>query len=146
MPAIAEQSAEEILAQHPHLILYDGVCNICNGGVRFVLQHEREPYWHFAALQTPVGQKLSAHFNMPLDNFDTMIVIDNGEVLLRSDAAVRVNSKLKAPWRWIAGSVGVLPRKLRDAGYRKLAANRFKWFGERDSCPVPGASVRARFI
>ncbi len=139
-------NAETILRDHPQLILYDGECNICNGGVRIVLQHEREPYWHFAALQSPAGQTLSRHFDMPVDNFDTMIVIDRGEVLYRSDAMVRVNSKLKAPYRWFAGGIGLLPKPIRDAGYRKLAANRFKWFGRRDSCPVPGPSVRARFV
>ncbi len=139
-------NGEDILREHPQLILYDGVCNICNGGVRFILRHEASPYWHFAALQSATGQAVSRHLNMPLDNFDTMVVIDHGEVLTRSDAAVRVNSKLKPPYKWLAGSIGLLPKKIRDAGYRTLAANRFKWFGERDSCPVPGASVRARFL
>jgi len=128
------------------IILFDGVCNLCNGFVQFVIKNDRQGYFKFAALQSEAGKSLLSklhpnHNNLP----DSVILIENQEVYFKSEAAVRIFSKLKGPVKYLAYSK-FLPLWIRDKVYDFVARNRYSWFGKKNSCVVPGPDVQSRFL
>lgn len=126
------------------LILFDGVCNFCNGAVNWIIAHDPDAKFRFAALQSEVGQKIRAEFNIGAD-VDSIILIDEGHLYTHSTAALRVARLLGGIWS--LGYVGVVvPRSLRDRIYKWFARNRYRWFGKQDACMIPTPDVRARFI
>jgi predicted DCC family thiol-disulfide oxidoreductase YuxK len=135
---------------HP-ILLYDGVCGLCNRLVQFVLRHDNDAVFRFTALQSALSARiLTRHGANPTD-LDTFYVVlnhdQNSEQLLaRSDAVVYVLKQLGGFWQIAAFLMGFLPRALRDWGYGIVARNRYRMFGRHDTCPVPSAETRARFI
>ena len=134
-------------------MLFDGVCNLCNWGVGFILRHERRRVpererFRFAHLQSVAAGRLlgGAGVSDPSSLGETMVIIDeHGRVLTRSDAAVRIAKSLRVPWRW-AALARVLPRFVRDRLYGVIARNRYRWFGKRDTCMMPTEEHRRRFL
>lgn len=131
------------------VLLFDGVCNLCSRTVQFILDHERAPTMRFCSLQSEAGRALLAQHGMlhvvAQADPDTMVFIEDGRAHDRSTGALRVAAHLKAPWRW--GRVAlVLPRFVRDLGYRFVARNRYRWFGKTDSCLVRTKELEARFL
>ena len=129
---------------HP-VLLFDGVCNLCHGAVRFVLDHDREARFRFAPLQSEVGRALLARFELDPAALDTIVLIDEAGAHLRSDAALRIARRLGAPWSWL-GPLAAIPRPLRDAVYDFIARRRYRWFGRKDVCPIPRPEWRERFL
>jgi predicted DCC family thiol-disulfide oxidoreductase YuxK len=127
------------------IVLFDGVCKFCDGGVNFILDHDRRGRVRFAALQSGAGQELLRRFGLRRDQFDTLVLIEAGRHYLRSTAALRVARHLDFPWP-LASALLLVPAFLRDAAYDLLAANRFRWFGRLDACRVPTPEVRERFL
>lgn len=129
------------------VLLVDGVCNLCNASVAFVIRHDPPPgRFRFAALQSPTGQTLLRRHALPTADFDTVVVVDGDRVLTRSDAVLRILAGLGFPWSLLAAVLQVVPRRLRDVAYAWIVRNRYRWFGRRDACLVPTADVRARFL
>lgn len=126
------------------ILLFDGVCNVCNATVQFVVEHEREPTIRFASLQSEAGSRLVAERGLPND-VSTVVLVDGDRVYTRSAAAVAVLRHLKAPWRWLA-VLWIVPRPLRDLGYDVFARLRYRLFGKREQCMVPTPELRARFL
>jgi len=129
---------------HP-VLLFDGVCNLCNATVRFLVERDPEARLRFAALQSPVGQSLLARFGLERDDFDTMVLVDGDRCATRSDAALGVVPYLSGAWPLLR-VLRVVPRPLRDAVYGFVVRNRYRWFGRRDDCMVPTPELRARFL
>ncbi len=129
---------------HP-VVLFDGVCGLCDRMVGFLLPRDREGRLRFAALQSDVGQRLLRAHGLSTTALDTVVVIADGRAYVRSDAAVRVLRELPMPWRWAAGLRWV-PQPIRDAVYDWISRNRYGWFGKRDTCRLPTPSERARFL
>ena len=129
---------------HP-VLLFDGVCNLCHGVVRFVLGHDRAARFRFAPLQSEVGRALLARFGLDADALDAVVLIDETGAHLRSDAALRVARRLGPPWSWL-GPLAMIPRPLRDAVYDFIARHRYRWFGKKDACPLPRPEWRERFL
>ena len=127
------------------IILFDGVCVLCNGSMRFVLRHERAPEFLFAAVQSSTGRQALAELGRPQEDWDSVVVIDGDAVYLKSDAALRLARGLKAPWRWL-GALRVLPRGLRDWLYDRVARNRYRIFGRYRDCLVPDQDLRRRYL
>ena len=128
------------------VILFDGVCNLCNGSVIFILEREKGPIFKFASIQSEKGKELLEWCGLPSNYSQTVILIDHGKVFSGSTAALKIGGYLKFPWS-ILSSIGLLvPRFIRDWVYTKIAQNRYQWFGKRDMCMVPTESLRARFI
>ena len=125
-------------------MVFDGVCNFCSHSVRFILEHDVRGRLRFAPLQSPIGQELLERNGIDPSDAQTFLLIDGDKVYVRSDAALEIAKDLGA-WRWLR-IFGVLPRGLRDWVYSVLARNRYRWFGKRDTCFVPTAEQRARFI
>ena len=133
-----------------HLILYDGVCGLCNATVQFVLPRDTRGLFAFASLQSATGRSMAQRFGRNPDDLDTFYLVMNyrtesPEFLMKSAAALKVASLLGQPWRLMAG-IGVLPRVLTDAVYHLVARHRYRMFGRYDTCPLPRPEQRARFI
>ena len=127
------------------VVLFDGVCNLCNGAVRFVIERDPGACFKFAALQSPTGRELLARCGVPPDGLETMVLVEGERCYTQSDSALRIAAKLGGAWP-LLGVLRLLPRRLRDRGYRVLADNRYNWFGKRESCMVPTQELRARFL
>ena len=131
----------------PPVLIFDGVCNVCNAAVNFALDHERGPVLHFAALQSPEGLALLQAHGGRVEAIAsaTVVVIDDGQRYERSAAVLRAARYLRWPWRALA-AFWIVPRPLRDALYTYFAAHRYKWFGQSEACRVPTPELRARFL
>ncbi|WP_310397027.1 thiol-disulfide oxidoreductase DCC family protein [Hymenobacter sp.] len=133
----------------PDTILFDGVCNLCNGFVQFVIRHDSEGRFRFAALQSDAARTLLAtHGVAPADltaEPDSVLLLSGGRVYSHSTAVLRIARGLGGVWR-LAGVGGVLPRTWRDALYRFVARHRYRWFGRRESCMLPTPALKARFL
>lgn len=127
------------------ILLFDGVCNMCNDAVRFVIAHDPKGYFRFAPLQSAIGHELLARCGQRADALDTMVLVEGERCSTRSDAAVRIVRHLSGAWPLLA-LLRFLPQALRDRGYRWVADNRYAWFGKRDACAVPTPELRARFL
>lgn len=127
------------------IIVFDGVCALCNGWIDFLLRHDRRGCYRFAAMQTPSGRKLLADHGLDADDSVSFLLLDERGAHTDSDAILRVLSGLGGAWRLIAAGK-LVPRFVRDPLYRLLARNRYRWFGRRDVCRIPDAEHRYRFI
>ena len=124
------------------VILFDGVCNLCNGFVQFVIARDPAARFRFAALQSASARRL-------LDGLgavpDSVVLVDGGHVYTRSSAALRIARRLPFPWS-LARALIVVPRPLRDWLYDRVARHRYRWFGRKDVCMMPTPDLRARFL
>jgi len=127
------------------IVLFDGVCNLCDSTVLFVIDRDPEGRFRFASLQSEVGARLLAEHDLPEDTLDTFVLIEDGRAFVRSTAALRVARRLPFPW-WLLGAFLLVPAALRDPVYRWVARNRYRWFGTRESCRVPTPELRERFL
>ena len=127
------------------VVLFDGVCNFCNGTVNFILEHDPEGYFRFAALQSEAARPLLAEARLASDFLDNIVLVEDGACYVRSTAALRIVRRLSWPWPLLYAAV-VIPRPLRDFVYDWVARNRYRWFGKSDVCRLPPPSVRERFL
>src|SRR5687768_17545858 len=110
-------------------MLFDGVCNVCNASVRFVVEHEQSPVIKFASLQSDEGAALVRAKGLAND-LDTVVLVDGDRVFTKSSAAVRALRYMKAPWRWLGPLLWIVPKPVRDLGYVIFAKNRYRLFGK----------------
>lgn len=113
-------------------ILFDGVCNLCNGSVRFIQKRAKQNQFRFLALQDEEGIKLLSELQIP-DQIDSVILIQNNKAFTESDAIIEISKLLPVPWNW-ARIFLILPKKWRDGCYNWVAQNRYRWFGKRKTC------------
>jgi len=134
----------------PHLILYDGVCGLCNRFVSFVLKHDTKAQFRFASLQSALGQSLLRRYARNTHDLDTVYIVTNydtgpTEMLERACAGLFVLKALGGAWQW-AGFLGFLPNALLDFGYDCIARHRYRIFGKYDRCLLPSREHRERFF
>lgn len=127
------------------VLLFDGVCNLCNVSVQWVLKHDPKGIFHFAALQSDTGQAMLKRFHLDTNNLQTVVLLDGERVYLRSDAPLEVMRRLGGLWRILYG-LKIVPRFIRDAVYNWVARNRYRWFGQREECLLPRPEWKARFL
>jgi predicted DCC family thiol-disulfide oxidoreductase YuxK len=127
------------------VVLFDGVCNLCNGSVRFVIERDPHKHFQFAPLQSETATTLIGGTADPLAMPDSIVLVDDGRLYVRSTAALRIARRLRFPWPllWVFMAV---PRPLRDWVYDVIARHRYGWFGKRDTCMVPTKEIRDRFL
>ncbi|WP_282034710.1 thiol-disulfide oxidoreductase DCC family protein [Metabacillus indicus] len=130
---------------HNKILLFDGVCNFCDGTVQFVLKHDKKEVFSFASLQSEAGQSLLRKHGLPLEDYDSFVYLDEGKVHTKSTAALRVLKELGGIYRALYLLIAV-PKPIRDAGYMMIAKNRYRWFGKKDACTLPSKDVRKRFL
>ena len=126
------------------LILFDGVCNLCNGVVHFIIKRDAKSHFQFASLQSKSGQSRLPP-TAPPPSGDTLVLIEDEEVSLRSTAALKIAWRLRAPWPLLSLFL-LVPSPLRDWLYDQVARNRYRWFGKREHCLVPTPELRDRFL
>jgi len=127
------------------IILFDGVCNLCNGAVQFVLKHDRKKQFVFASLQSEAGQKLLDQYHLPAANYTSFVLLLDGKAYTRSTAALKVARNLNGLYK--LGYVFMLvPKFIRDGVYNWISNNRYKWFGKRDACMIPTPQLKERFL
>ncbi|MBM7837455.1 putative DCC family thiol-disulfide oxidoreductase YuxK [Alkalihalobacillus xiaoxiensis] len=126
------------------IILFDGVCNLCNQAVDFVIKQDKKGYYQFASLQSESGQRLKKEYGIP-DHIDSMIVIENNRAFSKSDAAIKIVPKLSFYWQPARLAI-LIPRPIRNRLYEWIAKNRLRWFGEKETCRLPSPSERERFL
>jgi len=127
------------------IILFDGVCNFCNGSVNFIIERDRAGYFKFAPLQSEIGQTLLGEYGIDRNDTDSVVLIENGEAFVRTNAALRVARKLSGAWSLFYGFI-IVPAFIRDIFYKLFARNRYKLFGRQEACMMPTAEIRARFL
>src|SRR5689334_14514675 len=123
------------MQEHP-IILFDGVCNVCNSSITFIIKQDRNKVFRLAALQSDAGQKLLKEYRLPKQVFESFLLLEDGNVYQRSSAGLKVCSKLPWYWKWTQ-LFWAVPTFLRDAVYNFVAKNRYKWFGKKEQCMIP---------
>ena len=133
-----------------HLVLYDGVCGLCNRLLQFLLRHDRRAVFCFASLQSATGREMVVRYGGNPDDPDSFQVVADfrepgARALTKSDAAVFVASQLGWPWKGLSAA-GTLPAPLRDFVYDAIARSRYRIFGRYDECLLPSEEFRSRFV
>jgi predicted DCC family thiol-disulfide oxidoreductase YuxK len=125
------------------IVLFDGVCNLCNGVVQFIIRNDQAGVFQFASQQSEAGQKLLELRKLPA--MDTVVLIQGGKVFTRSDAVLEIFRRLPARWSWLS-AFKIVPKFLRDAVYKLIGRYRYNIFGKQESCWLPTPELRARFL
>lgn len=137
--------ASELTPQDRPIVLYDGVCGLCNRAVQFILKRDQKRRFRFATLQGTIGQEVLERDMVPA-NLDSMMLVEtDGRVSWESTAALRTARYLKFPWP-LFSILLLIPRFVRDLVYRWIARNRYRWFGKLESCPLPDPKEADRFL
>jgi predicted DCC family thiol-disulfide oxidoreductase YuxK len=131
--------------EDPAIVLFDGVCNLCNAAVNFLIDHDPNGRFKFGALQSEAVEPILEHYGIHPDHLDSFVLVDDKQVYRRSEAALRIAWRLGGAWRLLYPLL-LLPRPFRDAAYDWVAANRYRWFGKREVCRIPTPELIARFI
>jgi predicted DCC family thiol-disulfide oxidoreductase YuxK len=127
------------------ILLFDGVCNFCNDGVNFVIDHDPTGRFRFASLQSEVGRALLSSHGLSDLPLSTMVLIDGGKAYLDSEGVLRTAKRLGGAFSLLVPFL-LVPRALRDPLYRLFARNRYRLFGKMEQCSVPTPEVRSRFL
>jgi len=127
------------------VVLFDGVCNFCNSSVNMIIDNDKKDVFRFSSLQSDYGQKCLFKFNLPTDKFSTLILIDGEKFFTRSSAALRIARNLSMPYNLLYLFI-IVPPFIRNIFYDIISRNRYKWFGKKESCRIPTAEERTKFI
>jgi len=129
----------------PLVVLFDGVCNLCNASVQFIIARDPPARFRFAPLESSAGRRLIGETGARSPLPDSFVLLEHGRWYIRSTAALRVARRLRFPWPLLYVFIAV-PRPLRDVIYDFIARHRYRWFGKREACMVPTPELRARFL
>jgi predicted DCC family thiol-disulfide oxidoreductase YuxK len=141
---VSRSPPTEIGLPGPPILLFDGVCNLCNAGVQFILDHEDGPVLRFASMESEPGAAMLKALrlsSMPR----SMVLLEDGKCFTSSAAVCRVTRYLRRPWRWLGLAI-LIPASVRDVAYQWIADHRYKWFGRLDHCRVATAELAGRFL
>lgn len=129
---------------HP-ILLFDGVCNLCSTAVQFIIKQDKKACFRFASLQSETGQKLLQKFKLPTDDITTMVLVEGDKYYTHSTAGLRNAWHMGGLWRIFYLFI-IIPKPIRDGVYNWIARNRYRWFGQSESCMIPTAELKARFL
>ena len=134
------------LAKNKQLILFDGVCNLCNASVQYVIKYDKKDVFMFAPLQSDTGKKIISQYQIDTTKTDSIILYTSDHKLyFRSTAALKIATKLRFP-RNVLSFFLIVPVFLRDWVYSYIAKNRYKWFGKQKECMIPTEKIKAKFL
>lgn len=129
--------------KHP-VILFDGVCNLCNKTVQFIIQRDLDNIFLFASLQSDYAKNLLEKYPLPPKHGDSFVLFEEEKIYTKSTAALKVISRLYG-WGWVK-MFFIVPKFIRDGVYGIIARNRYRWFGKKDECMVPTPELKSKFI
>ncbi len=127
------------------IILFDGVCNLCNSSVQFIIRNDPKHHFRFASLQSNLGQSILKQFNLPTNELSSFILLDKGKISVKSTGALKVVKQLSGAWPLLYILI-IVPSFIRDAVYEFVGRNRYKWFGKKEICWLPSPEIRALFL
>ncbi len=127
------------------IILFDGVCNLCNASVNFIIDRDPGEVFRFASLQSSLGHELLARFGFSTDAYQSVVLVEGDRLFTHSSAALRIAARLPAPWKLLYVFI-MVPKPIRDAVYNWISRNRYAWFGKSDTCRIPTPELRSRFL
>ena len=127
------------------ILLFDGICNLCNSSVQFILKRDTNEQFIFASLQSDAAKNVLLQYNMKNSSLDSLVLIEEGQVFQKSTAVLKVCRHLKWPWK-VFYSFIVIPKFLRDGIYEFVAKHRYQWFGKKDTCVMVIPEHKNRFI
>ncbi|WP_079513512.1 thiol-disulfide oxidoreductase DCC family protein [Maribacter arcticus] len=134
------------MENYKKIILFDGVCNLCNGAVQFIIKRDHIDMFRFAALQSETGRKLLAERNIDTEDIDSIILIEpNVAYYTKSTAALEIGKNLKG-LRTLSSILLWLPESFRNIVYDIVAKNRYKWYGKKESCMIPTPKLKEKFL
>jgi predicted DCC family thiol-disulfide oxidoreductase YuxK len=138
------KASEEPSSANP-VLLFDGVCNLCNASVQWVLLRDKAGVFRFTALQSEAGRKLLEKFGLDTENFDTVVLISDNQLHLRSDVPLEICRQLGSFWKLLY-VFKIIPRPIRDTIYNYIAKNRYRWWGRKEECMLPRPEWKGRFL
>ena len=127
------------------IILFDGVCNLCNASVNFVIKRDKKDTFRFAALQSEIGKELTSKFNIDSTKTDSIVLIDIDKCYVKSTAALYITKSLSGGYPLLFSFI-IIPSFLRNWVYDFVAKNRYRWYGKRDVCMVPTPELKKKFL
>ena len=128
-----------------NIVIFDGVCNLCEFSVNFIFEHDTAGQFSFTPAQSPLGASLLRHFGINTSRLDTVVLVRGERAFTRSAAAIEIASILDTPWNLLAVFKAV-PEPLRDMLYDLIAQNRYQLFGKKEECMLPSEELRRRFL
>jgi predicted DCC family thiol-disulfide oxidoreductase YuxK len=131
--------------ENKSIILFDGVCNLCNTLVNFIIKHDKKAYFKFASLQSDAAKEILLQYNSKKINLDSIILIENNAVYEKSTAALKISKNLTGGFKLLYALI-IIPKFIRDWVYYFIAENRYKWFGKKESCMIPSPEIKSRFL
>ncbi len=133
------------MSEDQAVIFFDGVCNLCNGFVQFVIARDKAGYYKFASLQSATAETYLKSCNYPTGELNSVVLYENGKCYTQSTAALRILKKLSGAWPVVFAFI-IIPEKLRNLVYDLIAKNRYRWFGKQESCWLPTPELKGRFL
>lgn len=134
------------LPENKKIVLFDGVCNLCDASVQFIYKHDKEDIFKFVAIQSELGQKIIAHLGIDTSKTDSIILYEPGVAYyFKAEAALRIAKELKS-WHSILYIFIKVPDFIKNSVYDYIAKNRYKWYGKKDACMLPTPELRAKFL
>jgi predicted DCC family thiol-disulfide oxidoreductase YuxK len=127
------------------IILFDGVCNLCNASIDFILKRDSKDRFIVGALQEEAAKELLSKFRVPSNYLDSLVLIEEGKVYFRSTAALRISRKLDGIWPVFYPLI-LLPEQVRDWIYNWIGKNRYRWFGKKSTCRIPSEEEKRKFL
>jgi len=127
------------------IILFDGVCNLCNAMVNFIIRQDKKNVFLFAALQSNAGKKLLEQYKIDWKANDSFVIIENEKAYMKSNAALKLYNKLPWYWKWTQ-VFWIVPRFIRDGVYNFIARKRYRWFGKKEKCMIPTGEMKQKFL
>lgn len=131
--------------EEPYIILFDGVCNLCNNAINFVIQRDPKNSFLYAPLQSKNGEQLIKKYNIDTSKVDSIILIKNNRTYLKSTAALIISQELSGLWPAMVVFL-IVPNFIRNWVYDYIAKNRYKWFGKKDACMIPTPELKGKFL
>ena len=134
-----------IVNRQSPVLLFDGVCNLCDASVQWVIEHDPAAIFRFASLQSETGQAFLKKFNLPTDELNTVVLVDGEKAYTHSDVPLQIFKKLGGWWSLLQVFF-IVPRPLRNSVYDWIAGNRYRWFGKKGECWLPSPELKNRFL
>ena len=138
-----------VMKSNEPLVLFDGVCNLCSASVQFIIKHDRKEQFRFAALQSPIGKKITSKSggssNTRNTKLDSVLLQHNNQIYRKSSAALHTLKLLGGIWSVLYVFI-IIPAPIRDAVYDFIGKRRYRWFGKKDQCWLPDKSLKKRFL
>ncbi|MCE7054928.1 DCC1-like thiol-disulfide oxidoreductase family protein [Algoriphagus sp. AGSA1] len=127
------------------IIFFDGVCNLCNASIDFVIRRDKKDHFLVGALQDDFSRKILSGFEVREDYLDSLVLLENGKIYYKSSAALRIANKLSGLWP-VLYPIILLPKSLRDPIYNWIGKNRYRWFGKKNTCRLPTPEEKSKFL